>query len=1058
VLFRVFRQQVRTYHEVLAQMSCLPSPQNATENKKGCSPSSIARSSAPAATLASAKEEEAAAGDDREDKEREEDEDQEDDEEQQDERPTEETREKVRALQEEIFESVCSAAAAAAASAALTATEAAYRSWQTSQTSSLQSSFSQSASGSGGSSGDSRPRNAPEWSADVGAVAAAAAVALYEDRTLAEKLRALVEQMVALQLSTRRKRKCSLRKALWAAHDGGRSPGEAASRPERTNERKGRTDRAAERPGESTEDSEGSVPGSTTASNTSAHLRCSGGCVSVEQREETLRLLEKIQKQQFELDRLRDTNDRQGKQLLQLTLQLTALKTEAEERSLQEREREEEREARAREEEERKARAREEEERKARAREEERSGGGLSADHERELEELAAAAAECFDLKCHLQDLARTCSQASDRQRVLEEEVASLRRALDARDAKLEELSQLSRAASPKETAAAVSSEAEAFQDCTAGEGGGRDEERELSRKKLTTVVSVGVQATVEVEESGSRVETRTRSSMVEAASNSRLSSPCRVQEEEGTEGEEGERTHNRENKENVEDKATKGKDPDFVEVPTAKDAHAATLCRTAEQGGDEKEELMRKVKLLEFELDSLKARDSCERRRQQQQLQDLKRLCVKEKAKREKAEAECQRLMAEALEQQVLELHQRQQSVGEDAFPESSYRYSRSNASPSSRQRLSPPSPCGVRRQEAGARDACSPQAGLHRGTGDSSPLWGVAKREATLDSAERQKGTEASQDISPDSTPASQAALRELHDAYESLKEEFNQLSVAQTLLQDDVTRKAEIIAFLVKKYALKEETFRGPVPASSSSSGWKRLAAAAAEAVGGAGHSSLSVEEMQKMVEETLLENIRLRTDLATLADDFERILKAQGASPEDKGSLPASPHPSSAAPTPGHGDRHRASPMQEENSSGNSHAKKGGQSERTTLINGMDLQSSAEAERERGEEAKRPPGVLKENEVPVTLASGERSRALTSEGMAHSDSSLKKGEQEEKGKKMVLLSSGCTRLTSRTSQTDKAGVCGTGVDRSADEGCSPLSDSEACSEVVLFRADA
>ncbi|PHJ19223.1 hypothetical protein CSUI_006955 [Cystoisospora suis] len=116
---------------------------------------------------------------------------------------------------------------------------------------------------------------------------------------------------------------------------------------------------------------------------------------------------------------------------------------------------------------------------------------------------------------------------------------------------------------------------------------------------------------------------------------------------------------------------------------------------------------------------------------------------------------------------------------------------------------------------------------------------------------------------------------------------RKEIEQLKISQELLQVDVAKKAEIISFLLKKYALREETFRGPPVTYSRSTGWRQLAVAAAEAMigrgkergsGGAG-GTLEFHEMEKIVEETLLENIRLRTDLATLAEDMERSRKEE-----------------------------------------------------------------------------------------------------------------------------------------------------------------------------------
>ncbi|CBZ51244.1 conserved hypothetical protein [Neospora caninum Liverpool] len=1024
------RQPLQAHHEGFAQRSCLPSyPPNADTNPSSSAaspPSCEAWTSPVAARHVSAMDGDTPEGDD-------------------DGIPRKEVDKEIRRLQEEIVEALCAAAAPAAATAALTATEAAVRSLET-------SSARNAASG--------RERCAREWRADAGAVAAATAVALYEDDALLSNVRSLVDTMAALRGSLRRTSrggKSSLRAAESPAGDesGGAEAGQAESEEESN---------ARQRP-------TASSAASRAPSEPSACGRC-GRCAGRDSGAspvgsapgETARLLEKIQTQQFELDRLRDTNDRQGKQLLQLTLQLTSLKTEAEERSLHEKERAEQEQARERQERERERERMHAEERQAE----------LSAQHQRELEELAAAAAESFDLKCHLQDLAKTCSLAQDRQRALEEEIAGLRKDLADRDAKLEGLTQLpSTSLSSAEAAAADEAgqarpedeKREAISSCSVEGDESQRKGRAPDAGARAPTVSVAVQATPAGEGYRAGFDGGVHAGKDERQSR-RQSPTSRLPDAREGQGDRqacgargGERAEN-----------TEREPPANVDSQPAKVADQASSLGAEESAvsgeAGHAEALSRKVAMLQFELESVKARDTCERRRQQQQIQDLKLLCIKEKTKREKAEAECQRLMAAALEQQLLELQQRQQSLGDDGFPEAAPR-NRLGSPPSSLRRHSA-APQSGGAQEPGAKEAGTTQQSCRRlehVPGGDRPVGAPAKEgvgrveETHVDAMKGQKDRDGAEAF-PASAHASQAALRELHDAYESLKEEFSQLSVAQTLLQNDVARKAEIIAFLVKKYALNEEAFRGPLPAASSF-GWKKLAAAAAEAVGGtAGHSSLSLDEMQKVVEETLLENIRLRTDLATLAEDFGRLLKAQRA--EQDVAVPvlsSSAHSSSSADQMlRNGDSH-SPPSQQNSTPRASSATKRDPSEVTMLANGARRNFSGETrpqQDERGEPDRRTGAQAGEGASSV---SPEEGRGPLSERTPSADRDVKETRApEEKEKKTVFLSSRCTRLPGHAPQPEKGGTYGKGEDKRGDESCSPLSDFEASSEVILFRADA
>ncbi|CRG93674.1 conserved Plasmodium protein, unknown function [Plasmodium gallinaceum] len=90
----------------------------------------------------------------------------------------------------------------------------------------------------------------------------------------------------------------------------------------------------------------------------------------------------------------------------------------------------------------------------------------------------------------------------------------------------------------------------------------------------------------------------------------------------------------------------------------------------------------------------------------------------------------------------------------------------------------------------------------------------------------------------------------IKELLSEINVLTEEIGRLREDQLLLQEDVNNKSKIISHLIKKHALNEEHFRLDKSFSIF-------------------NNKLKYEEMKKIMEETLIENIRLRTDLMTLA---------------------------------------------------------------------------------------------------------------------------------------------------------------------------------------------
>ncbi|CAI7721538.1 conserved Plasmodium protein, unknown function [Plasmodium vivax] len=97
-----------------------------------------------------------------------------------------------------------------------------------------------------------------------------------------------------------------------------------------------------------------------------------------------------------------------------------------------------------------------------------------------------------------------------------------------------------------------------------------------------------------------------------------------------------------------------------------------------------------------------------------------------------------------------------------------------------------------------------------------------------------------------------------KELLDEVNFLAREVERLREDQLLLQEDVKKKSTIIVHLIKKHALSEEHFRldSSLPILKN---------------------QLTYAEMRKIMEETLVENIRLRSDLATLA----KCVKGDGA---------------------------------------------------------------------------------------------------------------------------------------------------------------------------------
>ncbi|EUD66361.1 hypothetical protein C922_03277 [Plasmodium inui San Antonio 1] len=89
-----------------------------------------------------------------------------------------------------------------------------------------------------------------------------------------------------------------------------------------------------------------------------------------------------------------------------------------------------------------------------------------------------------------------------------------------------------------------------------------------------------------------------------------------------------------------------------------------------------------------------------------------------------------------------------------------------------------------------------------------------------------------------------------KELIDEVHFLTSEVDKLREDQLLLQEDVKKKSTIIVHLIEKQALSEEHFRLE----------KRLPIL---------NNKLTYDEIRKIMEETLIENIRLRSDLVTLA---------------------------------------------------------------------------------------------------------------------------------------------------------------------------------------------
>ncbi|CAA9989235.1 conserved Plasmodium protein, unknown function [Plasmodium knowlesi strain H] len=88
------------------------------------------------------------------------------------------------------------------------------------------------------------------------------------------------------------------------------------------------------------------------------------------------------------------------------------------------------------------------------------------------------------------------------------------------------------------------------------------------------------------------------------------------------------------------------------------------------------------------------------------------------------------------------------------------------------------------------------------------------------------------------------------EFIDEVNFLTREVEKLREDQVLLQEDVKKKSTIILHLIKKHPLSEEHFRldNNLPILNN---------------------KLTYDEMRKIMEETLIENIRLRSDLLTLA---------------------------------------------------------------------------------------------------------------------------------------------------------------------------------------------
>ncbi|XP_023056755.1 uncharacterized protein LOC111534364 [Piliocolobus tephrosceles] len=90
----------------------------------------------------------------------------------------------------------------------------------------------------------------------------------------------------------------------------------------------------------------------------------------------------------------------------------------------------------------------------------------------------------------------------------------------------------------------------------------------------------------------------------------------------------------------------------------------------------------------------------------------------------------------------------------------------------------------------------------------------------------------------------------IQELLNEIKFLTQDIEVLKDHQNLLQKDVNDKNKIISHLIKKHALNEEHFRLDTSFEIY-------------------NDQLTYNEMKKVMEETLIENIRLRNDLMTLA---------------------------------------------------------------------------------------------------------------------------------------------------------------------------------------------
>ncbi|SOV74634.1 conserved Plasmodium protein, unknown function [Plasmodium sp. gorilla clade G3] len=96
---------------------------------------------------------------------------------------------------------------------------------------------------------------------------------------------------------------------------------------------------------------------------------------------------------------------------------------------------------------------------------------------------------------------------------------------------------------------------------------------------------------------------------------------------------------------------------------------------------------------------------------------------------------------------------------------------------------------------------------------------------------------------------------STQELLNEINLLTEEIKKFKEDQILLQQDVNNKSKIISHLIKKHALSEEHFRLDKSFNIF-------------------NNKLTYDEMKKVMEETLIENIRLRTDLMTLAKSINK----------------------------------------------------------------------------------------------------------------------------------------------------------------------------------------